>query len=194
MARKSQAAIEHVDPCAQIALFDPKDVPIDTGDRDSWCTPKWLWSIPLRAMERETYDYDPCTNNYSQVPATTRIMPPDDGLRCVPAPGSLIWMNPPYSDVHPWFEWATFVSRMYQCLVVGVVPLVPGIEAWKFFGPKEALSLGRVPFDAPPGVPTSSPSQEHCLPIWGEMEPMHYAAIKSCVIDVNGYGYSVSRI
>jgi hypothetical protein len=132
-------------------------------DRDTWTTPEWVWRIPLTAMEATRYDLDPCSNEHATVPARWTVAPPRDGLAA--QWGGLVWMNPPYSDVGPWFEAATEAAKA-GAIVFGVVPHAPSIAAWKEFGPDMAWSLGRVAFCPPPGVKPSSPAQEHDLVLW----------------------------
>lgn len=140
---------------------------IGTIDRDSWCTPECVWSIPLRAEHRGAYDLDPCSNARSTVPALREICPPRDGL-ADPWDAEVIWMNPPYSDVGPWFEHA---SRHWRSRVWGVVPLSPGIMAWQDHGPDFFWPLGRVRFVPPIGIAESSPTQEHALVLWSRTMP-----------------------
>jgi len=177
----------------QLSLFSASDVVIDTGDRDSWCTPEWLWRIPLSALGRTEYDLDPCTNEWAKVPATTKVMPPGDGLSHVATLRSFIWMNPPFSNVLPWFDWAMVMANVYRCTVFGVAPLVPGIDAWELFGPKRAFALGRVHFDAPPGIKSSGPSQEHALTMWGDIETQSHENIKALVSKVTKNKYEIVR-
>lgn len=83
---------------------------IGASPRDSWCTPEWVWRIPLEAMGLTGYDLDPCSNEWSTVPAKHRICPPDDGLspkEWTACSAGLVWMNPPCSDVAPWFDIAS---------------------------------------------------------------------------------------
>lgn len=135
-------------------------------DRDSWTTPEWLYTMILRAFGRDEFDLDPCSNPRSRVPARRRVMLPEDGLRVRPEVGSLPWLNPPYSDVEPWFHWSQCAAHILLCTVVGVVPNVPGISAWRQYGPDLSWPIGRVHFDPPPGVAASSPSQEHTIVVW----------------------------
>jgi hypothetical protein len=127
-----------------------------------------VWRIPLDAMEIDRFNLDPCSNEWSDVPSIDRIMPPADGLAWtwgLDAP--VVWLNPPYSNVAPWFAKA-FNAAGWGVSVWGVVPHAPNIQAWRDHGPDYAWSLGRVRFRPPPGVEESSPTQEHSLVLWSD--------------------------
>lgn len=142
-------------------------VKIETADRDSWCTPSWLWRIPLALHERDEYCLDPCSNPWTTVPALRRVMPPEDGLSARYERCKLVWLQPPYSDVGPWFRLAVNLVQRFEASVYGVVPHAPDIKAWHQWGPIRAWSLGRVDFIPPPGVPKGNGgSQEHDLVLW----------------------------
>lgn len=136
--------------------------PPDAADRDSLCTPPWLWRLALAAENRERFDLDPCSNEWSTVPAAARIALPADGL-ALPWAGC-IWLNPPYSDVRPWFDRAA-QARETGARVWGVVPLAPGLRAWRASGPDFVWPLGRVAF-ASPASGVGSGLQDHSLVLW----------------------------
>lgn len=147
-------------------LHLPNVVP-EIADRDSWCTPSWLWRIPLLLHERDEYCVDPCSNRWSTVPALRKVMPPEDGITATYKRPKLAWMNCPYSDVLPWFRLAVQLAQRFNTSVYGVVPHAPSIQAWQKFGPLRSWSLGRVDFDPPPGVARGNGgSQEHDLVLW----------------------------
>lgn len=153
------------------------DVEVDVGvdvDRDTYCTPQWLWEIPLRARRVTEYGLDPCTNERSTVPALRKIIPPEDGLSLLWARESqseLIWLNPPYSNVGPWLALAC-AARDVGFEVWGVIPHAPNIGAWRACGPDFGWSLGRVAFEPPPGVqPANNAMQEHDLVLWSKERP-----------------------
>lgn len=152
-------------------------VEVVIADRDAWTTPEWLWSIPLRLARRDSYCLDPCTNAYSSVPADRKIMPPNDGLSlALRFPARLVWLNPPYSDVLPWFVLATELARR-GAWVFGVVPHAPEIRAWRKHGPDLGWSLGRVDFEPPPGVGKGNGgTQEHDLVLWRRAAADHHIA------------------
>lgn len=145
------------------------------ADRDSWSTPDWLWRIPLELHERDQYTIDPCSNRWTTVPAVVRIMPPQDGLSsAIRILGgvarnlcTLAWLNPPYSDVSPWFELAVELVQRFSASIYGVIPHAPDIRAWSRHGPIRTWSLGRVDFEPPPGIPRAKGgTQEHDLALW----------------------------
>jgi len=157
---------------------------IDPNARDAWGTPEWVWRLPLEAIGRALYDVDPCSNERSTVPAVIQVCPPFDGLAYLDLlaknrhshEGVIGWLNPPYSDVEPWFRRAHTLSRKGQ-MWFGVVPHAPHIQAWRHYGPDLAWSLGRVRFVPPPGVAESSPTQEHDLVLW---RPPDWAMTGAC--------------
>jgi hypothetical protein len=143
------------------------NVKIEIADRDSWCTPSWLWSIPLKVHDRDAYCVDPCSNRWSTVPAVRKVMPPEDGITARYQRPTIAWLNCPYSDVLPWFRLAVNLVNRFNTSVYGVVPHAPSIRAWQQFGPIRAWSLGRVDFDPPPGVARGNGgNQEHDLVLW----------------------------
>lgn len=163
-------------------------------DRDMWCTPEWVWRLPPEALRlRDHYDLDPCSNEWSTVPATVRVCPPRDGLGFEWGNASLVFLNPPYSDVGPWFARANECAKAGGT-VFGVVPHAPNIEAWRRFGPDAAWSLGRVRFVPPPGIPESSPSQEHDLVLWYPGNGGEMAGVAASRLDVHpSCLYSLTR-
>jgi hypothetical protein len=119
-------------------------------------------------MALKRYDLDPCTSVRASVPAAVMVCPPENGIEVAPRharPGLVVWMNPPFSDVAPWFELARLLADVHG-LVWGIVPHAPNIKAWRTNGPDYGWPLGRVAFDPPPGVTPSTPAQEHDLVLW----------------------------
>jgi len=139
-------------------------------DRDGWTTPAWVWERALMAMGRERYDLDPCSNERSTVPATHRVMLPDDGLCTRLVPGAIAWLNPPYSrgSSGAWYRWAATQARR-GATVCGLVRLSIDTEAWHDYGPTLAWSpRGRVRCEPPPGATESSPRYVMVPCIWSE--------------------------
>lgn len=72
-------------------------------DTDVECTLPDTFGPVLSALDRVTFDTDPCTNVFACLPAQVRYMlPANDGL-LAPWYGD-VWCNPPYSDPAPWTE------------------------------------------------------------------------------------------
>jgi hypothetical protein len=149
-------------PVEQLALeeaIEQAEAAKPSGNRDAWCTPRWL----TEALPR--VDLDPCSNPYSTVSAETVYMleAGQDGLE-LPWFG-LVWINGPYSDLEPW---ARKLDREYPKLD-GCAFLVntSNTPAWWHLLVKHLrLRLDfdkRIEFAPPPGVEPSRNDRDQCM-------------------------------
>lgn len=84
-------------------------------DTDVECTLPDTFGPVLSALDRCTFDTDPCTNPHALVPALVRHCLPTDGL-LAPWYGD-VWCNPPYSDPAPWVERCMLHGRFAALLI-----------------------------------------------------------------------------
>lgn len=86
-------------------------------DTDVECTPREGFEPVQSALDLVTFGTDPATNVHSIVPASRRIMLPEDGL-ALPWLG-VVWCNPPYSKPRPWIERCIAHSDTAVALISG---------------------------------------------------------------------------
>lgn len=118
-------------------------------DRDSWCTPAWVWGAVLRVQGYASFGFDPCANRWSTVPADRRVMLPNDGLAVDWE--NRWWLNPPYSEIGRWLARASEESRS-GTYGWALVPFSPDTRAWHEHGPRHAIVMPRCEYDPPPGI------------------------------------------
>lgn len=126
------------------------------GDRDSWCTPKWITKrLPL-------VDLDPCSNPRSTVRARRRLMLENGENGLLSSWRELsVFCNPPYSKIEPWA--AKIVEAKSFCFLVNVDP---STEWWRMltrWSDHLFLFYKRIKFRAPPGVESSSNDRAQCF-------------------------------
>ena len=127
--------------------------------RDSWCTPEWVWRAPLEALGIAEYDTDPCSNEWSTVPAKVKYTKADNGLD---KPwGRYVWLNPPYSRplLGQFMQQAFRRTVMDQTTeaVFALLPFAPGTAGWESSTPRYGIIIPRLSFTPPPGVGASPP-------------------------------------
>ena len=121
----------------------------DDVDRDTWCTPK-LFADAIGSVQ-----LDPCSNERSHILAerTFRLDREEDGLvlaQTITAQ-TLVFINPPYSDVMPWIE-AYGHTRFIFLLKID--PSTKWFTALVELSAVILIPKGtRIQFEAPPGVP-----------------------------------------
>jgi hypothetical protein len=132
---------------------------IATAARVDWCTPPGIYQPIVDFFGQ--IDLDPCTNNHSCVPATRKVMLPEDGLS-VPWDGN-VYCNPPYGrGLRKWVDKAASSQS-----VIMLLPAAVGTKHWQevIFRTAQAVCFikGRVKFV---GATASAP-MDCALVYWG---------------------------
>lgn len=126
--------------------------------RDGWSTPEWLWRPCLDVLGGEAFDFDPCSNSHTTLPAITRWgldFRIDALTREWPRFATQL-TNPPYSrELLP-----AFVSRWASSDPLGflLLPFAPATPWWRrHLAGRRGIVFPRLPFAPPPGVAASTP-------------------------------------
>lgn len=128
---------------------------------DEWATPRWLFDHFDAEFH---FTLDACAKPWNAkcseyVTATTPFWHPW-------VQGSVVWMNPPYSDLSAWMRKAYIESSQRGSLVVCLVPCVPDRKWWsdQVEGKAEVrhltrslLPTGRVHFEKEDGTSGRAP-------------------------------------
>ena len=107
------------------------------GDKNKdWNTPQKYVDLILEFFDNEI-DLDPCSNEYSILPASLQIMPPENGLsqnwNC-----DKIYVNPPYgrcslskTSIKDWFIKVRDTRDQYGGEILMLVPVATNTSHWK---------------------------------------------------------------
>lgn len=148
-------------------------------ERDRRGTPWWLVAALLHELNRREFTIDICAEP-DTAKAKRFVTKEQDSLRNswrkfgVRA-GSLVFMNPPYSDPAPWLLKARTEAIAIGCTVVGVVPDQRAAKWFRNHIEGRAivgyLPWARVSFYTAAGVKQpGNPSATVC-PVWASFQP-----------------------
>jgi hypothetical protein len=180
--------------------------------RDSWCTPEWLADVVSGEYE---IDLDPCSNERSLILAKQAVTLKHDSTGiadparpgtyrvdgAVRAAGTLarVFINPPYSR-NAVAQWVRHYGHTDFIFLLRWAPdttwfgeLWP--KCWGAWFPKkcEVNPSGRINFEAPPGVDTSSNPFPHALYLKSEPKGKFLDRLSATGYLVQNYGQASVR-
>lgn len=138
------------------------------GDRDCRYTPSEIY-VPIIDVFGEI-DLDPCSDEFSKIPAKAIITKEQDGLN-VGWEGSVVFVNPPFSGSAAWIRKCNAEWRASSCrTIVGLFPARTHTVSFhrEVIGCADVLLLERrIRFLDPLGA-TRNPAPFGCmLVVWG---------------------------
>lgn len=155
---------------------------IATAKREDWNTPQVVVDL-LRKFWPRGIDLDPCSNPTSLVPATRRVMLPDDGLE--KAWTGRVFVNPPFGDLAAWMGKAAGAGVTREAELIFLCPVRTDTRAWQTHAVTADRVLfwkGRMTFV---GAPAAAPFPTALL-YWGwQPETFHEV--------FGGHGYVARR-
>lgn len=132
---------------------------IDSPDRDTWVTSKWI------ADAVGEFDLDPCTNPRSHIRSKRRFVLEEgrDGLKLARYVGrsSRTWINPPYSRGQV-IQWVRAYKHTRFCFLVRLDMSTDWFDELVASTELILVPRGRrIDFEPPPGVKSSSNPYPH---------------------------------
>jgi len=125
----------------------------------TWQTPPEIWQAVLDRLGIDQFDLDPCSPSdcAGAIPCADRFTQSDDGLsRSWGAPGSVVWVNPPYGrDLAKWID-KMIAEAARGVRVIALVPARTGTAWWHRAldaGGRPEFLKGRLRFLGKDGVP-----------------------------------------
>ncbi|MEQ8721030.1 MAG: DNA N-6-adenine-methyltransferase [Sandaracinaceae bacterium] len=108
--------------------------------REDWCTPRIV--VDRLLAFAGSIALDPCSNPVSLVPATRRVIAPEDGLAVdwhAAADGGLVYVNPPFGRKRTglWLGKAADEAERGAEIVV-LIPARTDTRAWQRHAPRAA--------------------------------------------------------
>jgi len=161
--------------------------PAATRTNNNLCTPEWIWRRIVEHLG--PIELDPCSNEWSSVPANTRFSGPAHG--CVDgltvswiACGGLVYVNPPYGRGHL-RQWAQkcVAEAVGGVEIVALVPCSPDTAWWQSCLPTVraiAYLRSRVSFE---GGEHGSGSFASALLYWGDRPHLFLHAFGDALAD-----------
>lgn len=155
-------------------LFASEHIEITEDDRDCWCTPDYVIDRVVLVLDR--IDLDPCSNQYSKVPALTKWTRAHDGLSQDWSEHRTVYCNPPYSDPDPWMFLCSMHPTNYAgrkpAEVIACIKSDTSTQWWHRRIWKRAAAIcfpsKRIEFTPPPGIQRSSPDFATALVYYGQ--------------------------
>lgn len=137
----------------------------------TWQTPPEIWQSVLNRLGISQFDLDPCSpgDGPGAIPCADRYTVSDDGLsRSWGAPGSVVWVNPPYGRaLTAWIDKMIAEARR-DVRVIALVPARTGTRWWHRAvdaGGKPEFLKGRLRFIGKDGLPGDAAPFDSAL-IW----------------------------
>lgn len=155
------------------------------GKNDHWNTPPDLWIRGLRFFGVFCFDFDPCSNDGSTVPACQRWTIADDGLAQTWA--GVAWCNPPYSRIGPWARRGFETWRRGETESIWIVPNATGTNYWHRYywrAPFLCFIHGRVAFVDHAGVPRAGSKHESAIVAFTRDDDDHARRFAECFGDL----------